>query len=189
MPELTGLTKYDSTPPVWFVDIGEGGRLELSTEELQSQLKFQRRCMEVLNIMPLPMKAPAWQNMVQELMGKVFVIEAPTDASPKGLLLEYLERFCTGRAQARARDEILLGKPWTEKGKHYFRLLDFMAYLERNRFKEFKTNKICSAFKDIGGDHDLINVKGKSCNVWHVPEFAKQTEGFSIPDIEDKEVF
>jgi hypothetical protein len=187
--QMNGLTKFDSNPPVWFVDIDGGFRLELNTEDLQSQTKFQRKCMEGLNIMPPPVKMGVWQSIIQKLMENISIIEAPSDASPKGLFFEYLERFCTSRAQARVKDELLLGKPWTEKGKHYFRLLDFMAFLERHRFKEFKVNKIGSMLKEVGGEHHFFKIKGKGINVWSIPEFAKQTEAFDTPDIKDEEVF
>jgi hypothetical protein len=189
MPQLTGLTKFDSNPPIWFLDVDGGGRLELTTEELQSQGKFQKRCMEVLNSMPPGVKANTWQELIQALLENVTIIEAPFDASPRGMLFEYLERFCTSRAQARTKDELLLGKPWTAEDFHYFRIIDFMAYLERNRFKEFKVHRICSILKEHGGEHQFFKIKGKGINAWRIPEFAQQIEGFETPDFDEEEVF
>ena len=189
MPQLTGLTKFDSKPPIWFLDVDGGGRIELSTEELQSQGRFQKRCMEVLNSMPPAVKASTWQSLIQGLLESVTIIEAPFDASPRGMLFEYLERFCTSRAQARTKDEILLGKPWTADDFHVFRILDFMAYLERNRFKEFKVHRICSMLKEHGGEHEFVKIKGKGVNAWKIPEFASQDEKFETPDFEKDEVF
>ena len=179
---LTNLTKYDSRPPIWFVDIDGGGRLELSTEDLQSQRRFQKRCMEVLNVMPPAVKEKNWQNQVQALMESVTLIEAPVDASPRGILFEYLERFCTSRAQARTKDELLLGKPWTEDDFHFFRIVDFMAYLERHRFYDYKVNQVCSMLKEAGGEHCFFRLKGKGVNSWKVPTFATQDEKFEAPD-------
>ena len=186
---LTGLTKYDSMPPVWFVDVDGGGRLELSTEELQSQAKFQKRCMESLNQMPHPVKPKTWALIIQNLLETVSIIEAPTDASPKGLMFEYLEKFCTGKAQAKVKDELLMGKPWTDSGKHHFRMADFMGFLERQRFNEFKVNRVSAMVKDVGATHKVVRIKGKTINVWSIDEFAKQTEKFDTPDIKDEEVF
>jgi hypothetical protein len=180
--QLTGLTKYDSRPPVWFVDVDGGGRLELSTEDLQQQSKFQKRCMEALNTMPPIFKPNIWQGMIQALLETTVVIEAPADASSKGLLFNYLERFCTSRAQAREQDELLLGKPWTDAGFHYFRMVDFMSYLDRHRFYDFKVNHVSSIVKDYGGEHSFMKFKGKGINIWKIPEFEKQTEQFDIPE-------
>ncbi len=189
MPQLTGLTKFDSKPPIWFLDVDGGGRLELTTEDLQSQLKFQKRCMEGLNSMPPSVKAGTWQALIQGLLEVVTIIEAPFDASPRGMLFQYLEMFCTARAQAMNKDEILLGKPWTFENFHYFRIIDFMSFLERNRFKDFKVNHICSILKEHGSEHIFYVLKGKGVNVWKVPEFAQQTEAFETPDFEKEEVF
>lgn len=189
MPQLNNLTKFDSDPPVWFVDVEGGGRLELSTEDLQSQVRFQRKCMEAINVMPPPIKGAVWQQIVQKLLETITIIEAPSDASPKGLLFEYLERFCTSRAQAKNKDELLLGKPWSDNKLHYFRSIDFMTYLERNRFKEFKVHKISSMIKEIGGTHHFFKLKGKGINVWSIPEFARQTEKFDTVEMDDGEVF
>lgn len=185
---MTNLTKYNSQPPIWFVDIEDSGRLELSTEELQSQTKFQRRCMEALNCMPIPIPPTVWQATIQELMSSVTMIEAAIEASPRGMLFEYLEKFCTSRAQARNKDEILLGKPWTDEGHHYFKLADFYSFLDRVRFREFKVHQIASILREAGGTHELIRLKGKSLNVWKMPAFELQTESFTVPEIEDKEV-
>lgn len=189
MPILSGLTKYDTRPPVWFVDIDGGGRIELSTEDLQSQQRFQKRCMDVLNTMPMPIKPGVWHALVQALLEKVTIIEAPPDASPEGQLLEYLERFCTSKAQAKARDELLLGKPWTENGFTYFRLSDFMSYLERNHFRLYTATQVSSIINQKGGGHKFFNLKGKGTNTWYFPEFAKQTEAHDVPPLEDKEHF
>lgn len=188
MPQLTGLTKFDSNPPIWFVDVEGGGRLELATEDLQSQNRFQRKCMDFLNTFPPPMKPQIWQGIVQELMQNVVLIEAPSHASTKGIMFEYLERFCTSRAQARSVDEILLGKPFTDSGKHHFRLLDFIDFLERNRFREFKPHVISSMIKDTGGVHKFIKIKGKGVNIWVIDEFASQTEKFETPDYDKKDI-
>lgn len=188
MPQLTGLTKFDSNPPIWFVDVEGGGRMELSTEDLQSQQRFQRKCMETLNTFPPPMKPPIWQAIVQELMKNVTIIEAPTHASLRGLLFEYLERFCTSRAQARTIDELLLGKPFTSNSKHHFRLLDFTDFLSRNRFNEFKPHVISSMLKELGGTHKFINIKGKGSNIWIIPEFQRQTEKFDVLDYEKSSI-
>jgi hypothetical protein len=51
MPILAALTKYDSRPPIWFVDVEGGGRLELETADLQNQQRFQKVCLDMLNIM------------------------------------------------------------------------------------------------------------------------------------------
>jgi hypothetical protein len=49
MPVMGTLTKVNTTPPIWFLDVQGGTRMELSTEELQNPTRFQKRCMDTLN--------------------------------------------------------------------------------------------------------------------------------------------
>ncbi len=182
MPIVTSLTKYNSVPPIWFADIEGGGRLELETEDLQSQRRFQRVCMEALNMMPPVMNGKAWQVMVQSLMENVTVIDAPNDSSPKGQLMEYLERYCTQRAQALSKEEIRLGKPFTEDGRHHFTLSGFMAFLERHKFKLMSMHEITSYLKnDLKAKHHFFNIKGKGTNAWSITQFGQETK-LDVPD-------
>ena len=176
------MTKYNTSPPIWFVDVEGGGRVELSTDDLQSQLRFQKRCIDTLNSMPPVMKNDAWQMMVQTLLENVNIIDAPRDASPQGLLVEYLEKFCTQRAQAKTKEEILLGKPFLESGMHHFRMSDFLSYLERNKFREFKQQQIASILKtECGAEHRFFNIKGKGLNLWVIPEVTHEALNLDIP--------
>ena len=183
LPVMHSLTKYASTPPLWFIDVEGSGRMELTTEDLQNQTKFQKRCMEALNVMPMPLNKVAWTQIINHLLENVTIIVAPADASPVGQLMEMVERFCTGRAQAKVKEEILLGKPFLdpEKGRHYFRLSDLMSYLERHRYREFKVHQITAIIKNHGADHHFFNLKGKGINCWSLSSFDTPNESFDIP--------
>lgn len=185
LPTLSNLTKFDSDPPIWFVDV-EGMRIELSTDDLQSQARFQKRCMEKLNMMPPRINNGAWQQMIQHLLDGVAVISAPIDASMSGQMFEMLERFCTQKAQANVMDEILLGKPFFDGGRYFFRISDFMNYLERHHFREFKVNKITSMIRDRDGQHHFVNLKGRGTNCWSIPGTNKQMESFDAPPIKSE---
>lgn len=175
MPVVTGLTKYDSSPPIWFADIEGGGRLELSTEDLQSQLRFQKRCMEILNSMPTPMNQKAWQAMIQGLLDSVTIIDAPKDATAKGQLNEMVEKFCTQRAQALSKDEVRLGKPFTESNKHYFTINGLMAFLERHKYRDVKLHELSSYLKnEMQANHHFFNFKGKGVNCWSIEAFSDE---------------
>jgi len=172
LPQLTSLTKFNTTPPMWFVTNEDGKRIELATEDLQNQGRFQRKCMEAINQMPPTMKTEAWQGVVQKLMENVVIIEAPKEASADGMFYEYLERFCTSRVSARTMDEILLGRPCTNEGRHFFRMMDLLDFMERQKFRELKGPKISMLLNDLGGENKIHKVKGKSINLWSIPEFV-----------------
>ena len=182
LPQFSNLQKQDSTPPIWFLDV-EGHRIELTTDELQNQTKFQRRCMDELNFMPLTMRQQNWRTVVQQLLDSVSIIEVPADVSLQGQFKELLESFCTERAQALSKDEILLGKSWTEEGKTYFRLKDLIDYFNRQQFRDYGRNHIAARLRDLGGGDHFFHIKGKGVTVWYVPEFGSQQEGYEIPDM------
>ena len=50
-PSMGGPTILKSDPRLYFLDVN-GQRLELSTEQLQMPLQFQRACMEQIDFMP-----------------------------------------------------------------------------------------------------------------------------------------
>ena len=121
-PVFSSLAKLNTNPPLWFMSVNDK-RLELTTEQLQNQTRFQRVCMETLNVMPPKVKEEKWQNLVHHLLENgLEIIEVSKDASIQGQFGELLEAFCNDLAQASTREEMLLGKPWTNEGQTYFRL-------------------------------------------------------------------
>ena len=185
-PLFSNLTKQDSDPPIWFLDV-EGGRLELETDDLLNQNRFQRKCMEALNKIPPKVKDDVWRRIIQQLLDVITIIEVPAESSTEGHFMELLEAFCTERP-ARERDELLLHKPWTDKGKTYFRLADLMDYLHRNNFKEYQRNKLTSKLKQLEGEPYFFNIKGKGVNVLHIKEFTAQSEPHNLPEFNDMKI-
>ncbi len=140
--------------------------------------------------MPNKMSDQAWTKLINHLLENLTIVEAPADASPIGQLFEHLERFVTGRVQAKNRDELLLGKPFTDESKHYFRISDFMAYLDRMHFRDYKVHQVTSILKQNEAEHHFFNCKGKGVNCWSVPLFQKAQGDFDTPDVgEDNELF
>ena len=182
-PLFSNLTKQDSEPPIWFLDV-EGGRLELETDDLLNQNRFQRKCMDALNKIPPKVKENVWRQIIQQLLDSLTIVEVPKESSTEGHFLELLENFCTERP-ARERDELLLHKPWTDAGKTYFRLGDLMEHLHRNNFKEYQRNKLTSKLKQLHGEPFFFNIKGRGVNVWFIEEFQSQDEPHDLPDFDD----
>ena len=108
------------------------------------------------------------------------------DASIEGQFMELLESFCTDLAQASVKDELLLGKPWTEEQITYFRLKDLKEYLVKHRFTDMEINKIASKLRDIGAEHHFWNIKKRGVNVWAIPAFEYDETGLEIPNMEQE---
>lgn len=184
LPAMGTLTKLDTDPPLWFIDIVGGGRLELTTDDLQQPLKFQKRCIEVLNVMPVVMKRDQWQLIVQQLLSNVSIISVPQDTSHKGVFFDLLEEFCTGRVQAKTWEDVLVGKPYQIDDKHFFRLKDLMTFLELKKYTEFKRNRITMFLRDMDAQHDFKNISGKGTNLWSIPAFKADRPTLAVPPIE-----
>lgn len=185
MPKFGSLTKLLTQPPIWFLEVEGGGRMELTTEDLQSPRNFQLKCMQVLNVMPICPKAPEWQEIVHKLLQEVNEVEVPVEATPVGQLWQHVEDFCTSRVQAKDNTELLLGKPWNYDGVIHFRLRDFLAYLERQKWRTLQHSNIAMHFGEWKFGKRFMNVRGVGVNVYTVPAkaFEVQKEAFDTPPV------
>lgn len=187
MPTLGTLTKFDANPPTWFIDVEGKGRLELMTEDLQQPLRFQKACMEQLDCMPPLVKREEWGAIVSSLLETVNVVQIPYESTPKGMLMAYLEDFVnaksTRRMDTNSRELLLAGGVWVEDETWvYFRLKDFMEYLQVRRFTEFKMNKVATVLKELQAEHVFLNIHGKGCNCYKMrQEFSIQKKPFNVP--------
>ena len=178
--QLGALSKLETEPPIWFLEIPTDDdeddlKIQLTTEELQIQTKFQKRVMDVLTMMPPLMKASDWQQLVNSKMNKALKIPVSNDGSVSGQFLAHLQEFCTDRAQAHKKEEMLLRQPYSEEGITYFRLQDLHSYLIRNKFTHYSnTGQIIAELQKIDGKHKFWKLKGKGVNTWGVPSFDEQ---------------
>jgi hypothetical protein len=190
-PQIASLSKYASDPPLWFLDV-EGHRIELTTEELQQQHKFQIVCMNKINIAPPTMKKGDWESLLNQLLRQMVetqaITEAPEDTSNEGRFMDLLEEFCTHVQSAMDREEILMGRPWTsdEDNMTYFRMKDLEAFLARNRFVGLTTAKIAQRLRTMNGAPQSLFIKNRAVRLWRIPSFEKQDAPFNV-QIEGKE--
>jgi len=178
------LRKYNSNPPLWFLDVNSHP-VELDTESLMMQPKFQKACIEQLNYIPPSVSKPQWETRLNGLLSNMTetegsIMEASEDSNIDGQFYEYLEEFAHHLQRAESRDEIYLRRAWTdeEKAKTYFRIKDLMNHLKKNKFYEYKLHQVAQRLKDIGGEACQLKVKGKSLRVWGIP--AQFEEEFKV---------
>lgn len=165
------LTKYEGSPVTWVIEI-EGRRLELSTEELQNQQAFARKCAEVLTKYPKQVPAARWHEFLSEQIERAAVVPASNDEETvEGHFWVLLERFCTQRSVGNSRDDVMQNYPWTEDGFHWFRGVALVEYLNKQQFK-FKNNReLKRMMTDGGGKSTTWTLRNGDVNVWGVPEF------------------
>jgi hypothetical protein len=189
---VANLRKYNSTPPVWFMDVN-GEPLELDTDALMSQPMFQKACMEQLNFMPRSVAKQQWEGRISALLTEMrenesAIMEVAVDASISGQFYDYLEEFCRFLQQAQDKEEILLRRPWTDEDAMvtYFRLKDFENFLKKNKFFEYKSHRIAQRLRDINGDSTVLKIKGRAVRVWQIPAYNVGDMDISTPDFAPK---
>lgn len=183
MVNIGALVKLMTNPPVWIIDV-DGVRMELDTDDLLSQDRFRKRCVELINNYPNRIKPISWEKMIREKLRNVEMVEAPDDAGAEGRMWFMLDNFCTGMSQARVKEEMLMGKPWTEGGRTYFRGSDFQRYLEQQHFRSMSSKELWAAMRRRGAQHHSYNIKGKCVQCWSVPAFTVQDSDFDVPSVE-----
>ena len=192
MPTLTALRKIPTDQPVWFLQVNDV-TFELSTEQLQVQGKFQKACMEMINIMPPRVTDRQWQAVVQGLLDKCDVLDKPPEAGVSDQFIDLLTVFLTdSRLKANSQEELLLGRPWTgvdpddeTKPTVYFRLKDLDEFMTRNGFKYYTRSQMISKLTsgDTIAKPHFFKIKGRGTNVWYMSEPEAMTEKFDLPEM------
>ena len=201
LPDIRNLRKVNTRPPIWFVAVNQK-TVQLTTEDLQTPLKFQRRCLEQINLMPPLPKKNLWTKQIQDLLMSVHTIEVPEDSSNDGQLIYYLEQYCTGNVRNEDRDELLTGSVWWDLeglkpaqdnnivsgARYWFNMAEFLNFLYRNNFRDYKAHGVTQVLKHPANAHmnpiyKSLRIKGKVRSYWSVlaDSFSEQTEPFNIP--------
>jgi len=190
LPNNRSLTVINTSPPVWYLDIianeTEVQRISLSTDELQTPRLFQKRCMEVLKIMPPVPKNEEWTEIVQGLLKHCTEIDMPAELSPKGQLLEFLESFILDNRSTESPEDLLRGLVFCGPEDYWFRWKDFKNYLDRQRFDLLKQNQILAILRtEMNCIKDYQKIAGKGCNFWKIPRkaFASDPEPLTVKEV------
>lgn len=187
LPAISGLSKLDTQPPIWFVDVG-GVRLEISTDQLQRYDLFHKACLSeglVFNLM----KQAEWIGVVKEAMRNCVVLEAPAEVGVQGRFREYLEDFLTNRSRGKRLDDLFSGRPFEdeEERRYYFRLQDLQRFLNREDFRDadgrrIGRNKISTMINGLGGGHVFRNIKRRALSAFWVPSDVVEAPPESEPE-------
>lgn len=168
--------KIMTDPPHWIITVN-GHRLELFSEQLLNQRIFQTICVEILNYWPGTLPGDRWREEVNKILTNAKEIEAPEDSGAGGELLYYLRQFCTVFPQAETRDEIVVGKPYTEEGRTYFRSADFKKFLDSHHYRALTGTKLYAYLRRYGLQHHAqFWANGRNLTVWSVEAYEKVTE-------------
>ena len=179
--QIGNITKIDTEPPIWIIDI-EGERVEVDTDTLQQQRKFQTVCMERIHKCPPTINATRWSGILNELLKNVEIIPAPEDAGVRGQFYEILDQFLTERPISTVREELIVGRCYHDHDSKqvWFRSRDLIVYLESKRFKATES-KIWSYLRKKGAGNDRVRAGAKLVSIWTLPESLLPKSGNVLP--------
>lgn len=190
-PSITSMTKMNSEPAIWFVDMGER-RLEISTADLLQYARFQHVVAENCGVFLSSMKQSDWVQILGEASRNMETIDPPPDLRTQGRFEEYIVDFLTNRTRGLREEDILSGRPWFDEstGRHYFSMKDFTKFLEREGAKDFTRGQLARRIIRMGGGHVFRKIKGKhGRNLQFVPNNAlEHTPVVSTPEPEGDDV-
>jgi hypothetical protein len=133
----------------------------------------------------------SYEKIIRDKLDNVQIQEAPVESGTKGRVAFHIEQFFNITAPAKIRDEIILGRHWTDHtgdGRTFFRGNDLMRYLETQGLR-IDTRKVWLLLKDLQATHSQISIKGRNVQTWAIKLRDDALESFEIPTIEDRSEF
>ena len=167
MPEVGSLAIFQSSPPIYFLDLDGMGRVKLSLDELQRPTGFQRQCIAQLRRCPPIVKLEAWGKILDSLLKEATYIEAPPEASPVGAIEQILHTWLTGPYVSNKEEDLEHGNPILKEQIYYFRFDSFWAELTRVKFTDLKRHEVIHLLKDHWkAEHRQIPVGERKVRYW-----------------------
>ena len=194
LDEVIKVTLYDvpdgsKDDPYYVFDFGKK-KMNVAVDIILSQTLFKREYFRIFKKLVLPIKDTKWRDSMNALTDpdtnvELEIMQLAPDSGPEGQMWIHLEDFCTNKSQAKVREELLLGKPWHNEKRTYFRSGDFLKYLDQQRFRAIKAADIFPVLKSHGAKHHDFNLKGKHTLCWSVSQFEEQSSGFDREPMND----
>lgn len=179
---IGGMTMFAGDETTYYLEIN-GKRVSFTTQQIANQQQFKTRVMDQIHKITTMIKQDAWERLLQEWMDRAVKITPPTNATQSGVLLEYLEKFCTGPA-ANAMAELIDGRTWHDPdGRTYFIGSSFMEYLKgSSHVRVYDAGLVYKLLQEILPTIENHNkmIKGVRRIVWSVPTFDEQDEAFDV---------
>lgn len=187
-----GLTVILTQPPYYFMDVN-GKRVELDSDSLVNQTKWQKKVTEQIHFMPSTIKQQDWTTLVNGMLKQAVFIEVPRELTLEGKFEDLLKQFCTGSVQAMEPGEVYNGKPWFNDGRIHFKMDALEAFLRSRQFSDYGTAKIQQELKRINGVEEsskTINYykadgKRSSVRVWWVKEYEEDQADYTIETLQN----
>ncbi len=170
LPNLGRLTKFETDPPYYTLEV-EGTEVRLPTvQDLRAFSRLANFVCEQTNRQLPILRQPHWHRLLDDLLDELIIVTPPPDAGATGQLLTLLSEFLWTRRTSETREDLILGKPYQELDKIYFRSRDFLEYLERKRFRLITAPAdIWSVLRTKGSGSVSFIIKEQTVDCWWLP--------------------
>ena len=164
-PEITQIRKYDSDPPIYFVDIGGEG-VDVDDATLHDPEKFSLACMNQIGMPMMPVPKHAWRKLLIKLFTNLETIPAPESSKLEVRLTEILADYIN-KAPGKELTDVLRGISYTDKeGSTFFQFKSFWRYLLKTKSwpeKTYPYQKTLRLLESLFGvEEKNIKVESKS---------------------------
>lgn len=175
-PDIVDFTKFETDPPYYTFTVN-GKRVRIQgAGGLRNYERFSTTVFEQANYNLPILKYAHWHRKMNELLARMSIVEPPRDAGATGQLLQLTAEFLDLRRRSESRESLLLGKPYQEKGKIYFRSRDLLEFLDRKRFRLINApSDVWSVLRVEGAGSTSFTVKDQEVYCWWLP--ADQRNG------------
>lgn len=168
LPVMSGLTRIETEPPQYYLDVDEKRVGPIGVSALTNQGNFQQACVQYISLMPPRVSTKQWRTVINQLLEKQDIIEMPKEITPRGQLLFHILDYCE-RNKRDEREKLLNYAVWDDgDGFFYFRVQGLMRYLDRIRFKEFTSQQIAVILNDEKIKKMQFNLKGRNFHAWRI---------------------
>jgi hypothetical protein len=174
--------KNSTNPPTYTIRVHGITIHNLDVETWTDQRLLRRAIYAATNDLLPRMKDPDFEAMINDFSRDMVAVEAPDNASDSGQLFELTKHFCTGKAMANVKEEILMGRPWVNEGFVWFRREDLFAYLKSQGFHAITDAKRFAALKIYGLTSERLHIRGRSpYYLWRLPAFEEDNTPLEVP--------
>jgi len=173
---LGQLTKIDTQPPLWKIDV-DGSPVELQeTEDLLSQSRFKVLCFNKINKLIYTVKHPQWDDHIRKCLDNLVILEAPEDADEKGIFKFHLENYIASVSHTDKKEDLERGRIFADQDTLVFKGPNLGSYL-RNKNYFSPPRVIWNSIRELGGKTEKLRVNGRVTSVWRLP-----TKAIELPE-------
>ena len=182
MPDLGRLTKFETDPPYYTLEV-EGTEVRLpGIRDLRSVTRLGDHVCEQTNRQLPLLRQVHWHRLLDDLLADLLIVKPPRDAGARGQLMALVHEFLLLRRLSESREDLLLGKPYQEEDRIYFRSRDLLEFLERRRFRLItRPADIWSVLRTHKADSATFNVKEQVVDCWWLPTSV-------VPDVAEEKL-